>query len=292
MEVILRYIVLNTYWAEFPAHVDTVTQVVSTFPLPVFSYYPLQASGCEAFTTSFYDSSVVAGGTIVNWLWNFGDGNFAFSQNPIHTYDSAGTYYASVTITSSYGCQMSDTLNFPIVVYLKPIAEFTATPDQTNIYDPLIQFNNLSQGATLWDWDLGDTETSILENPSHEYADTGTYMVTQVAINQYGCSDTASHSIRIDGVTTTFIPNAFTPNGNGLNDVFAPKLFGVLEFKMLIYDRWGNQIFSTQNMNEGWNGRVKGVGELVQQDVYVYKIFTKDLLHNDHSYIGSVTVVR
>ena len=187
---------------------------------------------------------------------------------------------------------MSDTLNFPVVVYPRPIAEFSATPNETSIYEPEIQFTDLSMGATMWDWDLGDNETSIDQNPYHIYPDTGTYIITQIAINQFGCSDTTEHPIHIHGETTTFIPNAFTPNSNGLNDVFAPKLYGVIEFKMFIFDRWGNEIFKTEDMNEGWNGRVKGLGEIVQQDVYVYKIFTKDLLHNDHSYIGSITVVR
>lgn len=272
--------------------VDTVTQVVTTHPLPVFNYGPQQTSGCNEFTTTFNEQSTVAGGTIVNWLWDFGDGNLTYTQNPTHTYDSAGTYYVSLTVTSSYGCDMSNTLSYPIVVYPHPEAEFTISPSETSIYEPNIQLNDESAGATMWDWDFGDNETSILQEPYHTYPDTGTYYVTQIAINQYGCRDTTSHPVRINGETTTFIPNAFTPNGNGLNDVFAPQMYGVTEYKMLIFDRWGLQIFMTDDMNIGWNGRVNGTGAEVQQDVYVYKIYTKDLMHNDHKYIGSVTVVR
>jgi gliding motility-associated-like protein len=187
---------------------------------------------------------------------------------------------------------MSDTLNFPIVVFPRPIAAFSSSPNETSIYEPNIQFNDESIGATMWDWDLGDNETSIQQNPYHTYPDTGTYMITQIAINQFGCRDTIQHPIRINGETSIFIPNAFTPNSNGLNDVFAPKLFGVLEYKMFIFDRWGNQIFKSEDMTVGWNGRVNGVGEVVQQDVYVYKIITKDLYFNDHQYIGHITVVR
>lgn len=272
--------------------VDTVTQPAYTHPLPAFNYGPQQSSGCDAFTTTFNESSTVSGGAIVNWLWDFGDGNLTYTQSPTHTYDSAGSYYVSLTVTDSYGCTMADTLNYPVVVYPHPIAGFSATPQQTSIYEPNIQFSNESIGATLWDWDLGDNETSIMQDPYHVYPDTGTYIVTQIAINQYGCRDTISHPVSITGESTTFIPNAFTPNGNGLNDVFAPKFYGITEYRMLIFDRWGNQIFKTENMTEGWNGRVNGVGAEVQQDVYVYKIFTKDLLHNDHRYIGSITVVK
>jgi gliding motility-associated-like protein len=144
----------------------------------------------------------------------------------------------------------------------------------------------------MWDWDLGDNETSIMQFPEHTYPDTGTYNVTQIAINQFGCRDTIMHPVRINGESTTFIPNAFTPNGNSLNDVFAPKFYGITEFQMVIFDRWGNQIFKTEDMNEGWNGKVNGSGEEVMQDVYVYKIFTKDILHNNHRYIGTITVVK
>lgn len=272
--------------------VDTLVLPAYTHPIPVFNFAPETPSGCDALTTLFDENSTVSGGTIVNWFWNFGDGNFGFSQHPVHTYDEPGSYYVSLTLTSSYGCQLSDTLNYPVVVYPHPDAGFTTSPTTTSIYEPGIQMNDLSAGALYYDWDLGDNETSIEPNPYHVYPDTGTYTITQIVINEYGCRDTAQNSIRINGESTVFIPNAFTPNSNGLNDVFMPKLFGILSFKMVIFDRWGNEIFTTEDMTEGWNGRVKGIGELVQQDVYVYKILTKDLQYNDHQYIGSVTVVR
>lgn len=272
--------------------VDTVTQVVNTHPLPQFNYGPQAMSGCEDFTAVFTDNSTVAGGTIVNWLWNFGDGNLTFTPNPTHVYDDPGNYYVSLTLTTSYGCVMTDTMSFPVVVYPKPIAAFSTIPNSASVYEPHIQFNDESVGATMWDWDLGDNNTSIFQNPYHTYPDTGVYNVTQIVINQFGCRDTVQHPITIHGESNIYIPNAFTPNSNGLNDVFAPKLYGILEFKMYIFDRWGNEIFKTDDMLEGWNGRYKGTGEIVQQDVYVYKIVTKDLLRNEHQYIGSVTVVR
>lgn len=272
--------------------VDTLIQTINTHPLPVFNYEPQLTSGCDDFTILFNDSSMVAGGTIVNWVWDFGDGNLTYTQNPVHTYDEPGNYFVSLTVTSSYGCEMSDTLNYPVVVYPTPLAGFSASPNETSIYEPNIQFNDESIGATMWDWDLGDFETSVEQSPYHVYPDTGTYLVTQIAINQFGCRDTIVHPVRINGETTMFIPNAFTPNENGLNDIFSPKFYGVVEFKMIIFDRWGNQIFQTEDMNEGWNGKINGKGEVVQQDVYVYKIYTKDLLRNNHRYVGRVTVVK
>ena len=271
---------------------DTLQQTVSTYPLIQFNYEPQQTSGCNEFTTIFTDSSTVAGGTIVNWLWDFGDSNLTFIQTPTHTYDAPGSFYVSLTATSSFGCQMSDTLNYPVVVYPTPVAGFTTSTYQTTILETEVEFDDNSQGASLWDYNFGDNETSILQNPIHNYPDTGTFLITQIVFNQFGCQDTAQQTVVINAINTAFIPNAFTPDENGLNETFSPQFSGVIEFGMLIYDRWGNLLFKTNDINEGWNGRRNGVGDLVMRDVYVYKIITKDIFQNNHSYSGRVTVVR
>jgi gliding motility-associated-like protein len=272
--------------------IDTVTQIVRTFPIPKFEFAATATSGCNPFTTMFHDTSTVAGGTIVNWLWNFGDKSLTYKNNPIHTYTLEGKFFVSLTITSSYGCRMTDTLKYPIMVYPRPVAGFTALPDQASMYEPTIKLIDESQKATLWDWDLGDKTTSIDQFLSHTYSDTGTYVITQMAINQFGCRDTIQHSIHINGEPTIFIPNAFTPDGNGVNDVFIPKMFGVREFNMMIYDRYGDLIFTSVDKEIGWNGKVNGSGETVKDDVYIYKIYVRDLLNNPHTYKGIITVIK
>jgi gliding motility-associated-like protein len=272
--------------------IDTIRQVVRTFPIPEFKFTAAANSGCNPFTTSFHDTSTVKGGTIVNWLWNFGDKSLTYKNNPSHTYTLEGKFFVSLTITTSYGCRMTDTLKYPIMVYPKPIAGFTALPDQASMYEPIIKFIDESQDATLWDWDLGDHTTSVDQFLTHTYADTGIYVVTQVAINKYGCRDTIQHNVRINGEPTIFIPNAFTPDGNGINDIFIPKMFGVREFNMSIYDRFGNLIFTSVDSEVGWNGKVNGAGETVKDDVYIYKIYVRDLLNNPHTYKGIITVLK
>jgi gliding motility-associated-like protein len=272
--------------------IDTVTQVVKTFPIPEFKFTASATSGCNPFTASFHDTSTVKGGTIVNWLWNFGDKSLTYKNNPTHTYTQEGKFFVSLTVTSSYGCRMIDTLKYPIMVYPKPVAGFTALPDQASMYEPTIKLVDESQKATLWDWDLGDKTMSTEQFLTHTYSDTGTYVITQVAINQYGCRDTIQHSIRINGEPTIFIPNAFTPDGNGINDIFIPKMFGVREFNMVIYDRYGNLIFTSVDSEIGWNGKVNGSGETVKDDVYIYKIYVRDLVNNPHTYKGTITVIK
>ncbi len=271
---------------------DTVTKTVNTYPIPKFKFGASETSGCNKFTTSFHDSSTVSGGTITNWLWNFGDKSLTYKNDVSHTYISEGKFYVSLTLTTSYGCRMVDTLKYPVFVYPKPIAGFTATPSHVSMYEPIIKFTDQSEKATVWDWDLGDGASTTDQYFSHTYTDTGTFIVTQIAINPYGCMDTIQHHIRIDGEPTMFIPNTFTPDENGVNDVFLPKMYGVREFKMDIYDRWGSLIFSSTDSKIGWNGKVKGTGETVKDDTYVYVIYVRDLMNSPHKYRGHITVVK
>ncbi|MDQ3110504.1 MAG: PKD domain-containing protein [Bacteroidota bacterium] len=271
--------------------IDTVTQLVITYPIPVMNFEPGVISGCEDFTTQFFDSSIVAGGNIVNWFWNFGDGNFSFGQNPTHTYNDPGNFYITLSVTGTNGCIFTDSLLYPVVVYPKPVAAFLPDPAVSSMFVPDFDFIDQSQGALFWEWDFGDFDGSILQNPSHSYTDTGSFVVTQIVINQYGCRDTTEQQVRIQSEFTFFVPNAFTPNGDGENDFFMGQGMSIREFDFLIFDRWGNKIFETQDPSKGWDGVLSG-GTKAQIDVYVYKIYIIDVLGEDHTFIGHVSLIR
>jgi gliding motility-associated-like protein len=271
---------------------DTVVQQVKTNPLPAFHFFATDMVGCEMFTTTFHDSSTVKDGKIMNWLWDFGDGNLTIRKSPTHIFDKAGSYYVTLQVTSSYGCQMHHTLSTPIVVHPKPNAEFISSPTELSIDQPTVQFVDASANALLWDWDFGDHKTSINRNPFHTYSDTGTFMVTQIVINKFGCNDTTQHSVRVDPQPALYIPNAFSPGDDGLNDVFLPVGNGINEFSMLIFDRWGKEIFKTNSMDNGWDGRINGSHEMVTEGTYVYKIYIRDVLQINRSYVGNVFVIR
>jgi gliding motility-associated-like protein len=152
-------------------------------------------------------------------------------------------------------------------------------------------FADLSSGATFWEYDFGDFDGSIQQNPTHTYADTGHYTVQQIVINQYGCADTSEQIVPILAEFTFFVPNAFTPNGNGNNDVFYGSGEGIREFTMLIFDRWGNLIFESHDPSVGWDGTRNG-GTLCQIDTYVYRFVIIDVLGEEHKYMGHVNLVR
>ncbi|HET8962585.1 MAG TPA: PKD domain-containing protein, partial [Chitinophagales bacterium] len=260
-------------------------------PLPVFRFFAAEKTGCEAFTTSFYDSSYVAGGKVTNRLWNFGDGNLTYREQPTHTFIKAGEYKVTLQLTTSFGCQLTHTLNDLITVNPRPHASFIAAPNDLSIDQPTVQFIDGSTDAVMWDWDFGDHQTSVISNPFHTYRDAGTFTATLIAINKFGCNDTVQQTIRVNAQPALFIPNAFTPgNNDGVNDRFIPVGNGITIFEMYIFDRWGKQLFKTNDLENGWDGRVNETGELVKEGVYVYKIDYTDVLHRSYHYSGSVFV--
>ena len=166
--------------------------------------------------------------------------------------------------------------------------------------DPNINFVNTSQGASTYYWDFGDpaalsgTNNSTVMNPSHGYGYVGEYAVNLMAISNRGCKDIASLLVEITPDFALYVPNTFTPDGNGINDMFQPMGVGIDEdnYRLDIFDRWGENIFSSNNFRKGWDGTVKGGSKTAEQGVYTYKMMVKDLQGNKHPKVGHVTVIR
>lgn len=249
--------------------------------------------GCVPLKVNF--TAVSSGGSTDSFVWNFGNGENGTGNPASTTYTNTGVFSVTVEITNQYGCKMDTSIQNYINVYPYPIADFYHDPISGTIISPNINFFNTSVGATSYTWNFGDYNSpnniSSLTNPSHEYLYSGTYYVTLIAVNQYGCENRVTKPIYIDPEFHVYIPNVFTPDGNGLNDVFNVKGVGIDEnnFKMYIFDRWGEMIYSTNNLYQGWDGSVKGHAGKATQDVYIYKIYLKDLKGGKHEYVGHVT---
>jgi gliding motility-associated-like protein len=268
---------------------ESFTSSVTVYPKPVAAYSLGSPIACDLQPVQFIDGST--GDTPLSYYWTFGDGATTSEQNPIHFYPSVGTYPTSLIIFSTHGCSDTFQLPSPVTVFPSPVAGLTATPIDTSIFYPQVTVADISAGAIDCDIYWGDGNYSSNCDTSHAYANPGTYTIMQVVTNSVGCKDTAYIEVIIRPEFYFWIPNAFTPNGNGLNDVFKPKLLGVHEYTFLIFDRWGEKIFETNNMEAGWNGYFKG--RLCTNDVFVYKInFRDDVQNIDHQYIGRVTLVR
>jgi gliding motility-associated-like protein len=275
---------------------------VNVNPTPTATFVSTINKGCAPFGVNFTAVPTTSNNTGLNYVWDFGNsagggppqtGPQAFMQYP-----NAGTYNAGLTVISSFGCSSDFLVANYVEVYPVPFAEFTSSPQTATILEPHVQFTNLSQGAATYLWEFGDyaslLNTSSLVHPEHTYSLSGFYTVYMVAVNSFGCKDTAIHKVEIKPDFSIYIPNAFTPDQNNRNDVFQPKGVGINEekYKMEIFDRWGELIFTSNAFRTGWDGTVKGSGQIAQEGVYIYKIFATDLEGNKKYYTGHVTLLK
>jgi gliding motility-associated-like protein len=271
--------------------VHDTTRTLDIYPPPVIDFAADLTSGCAPLVVNFSDLTVLNSGNIAAWRWDFGDGNQSTQQNPTHSYDSAGVYTVSLQVTTNFGCTDIFTITDMITVWPNPVAAFNAQPNPTTEFNPIINFDDQSLGnPTLWDWDFGNGDSANAQNPRFIYDSPGNYTVLLYIENQYGCSDTTSGEITISPEYTFYIPNAFTPNGDGINDQFGGAGTNIKEYEMYIFNRWGEKIFTTFDMNKKWEGYLGK--EKVQDEVYVYLVVIKDIFDQPHKYRGTVTMIR
>ena len=275
----------------------TATIQIAVSALPVSAFAADTTSGCAPLCVNFDDLSTVAlPAVITSWNWDFGDNSVSTLQTPNHCYTSAGVYSVTLLVTTGDGCSHTYTWNNYINVYSSPIASFIASPQPTTILSPTILFTDASTGADTWLWSFGDinNSTSTLQNPSFTYPDPICYQVTLDVTSANGCTDSALEIICIDPDVSIYVPNTFTPNEDGVNEVFLPVTTGINpdKYEFWVFDRWGNLIFYTDDLNEGWNGRVQGHDKLCQIDTYVWKVKCVDILDKKHNLIGHVNLIR
>lgn len=278
---------------------DSIINTVIIAPPIVLSFTASDSTGCSPLCTNFNNLYVNQPGVQASYLWDFGDlSPLDTTKNPMHCYTNASLvmpqiFTVSLTVIPSAGCITTYTKNNFITVNPSPVADFSLDPNTTSILTPEIAYQNLSLGETTWNWNLGDQTTDTVKSPPpHTYADTGSYVVTLIVSNQFNCSDTATKTAIIEPDWSFYIPNSFTPNGNGRNDKFQGYGYGILEYEMIIFDRWGNELYNTKNYNEPWDGKVKNRKEIVQTEVYVYVFNIKDVIGLKHIYRGIVTLIR
>ena len=278
--------------------IDTTTKNINVYALPVVSFGVSDTSGCAPLCLTFADSSSTSNGSIGTWQWNFGNGTSSISKNPTACYTSSGTYTVKLKATSTNGCSSTLTKAGYVTVHSLPTAEFTFGPQPVTVLEPLIQYVNTSSPDAIENyWYFGDGDSLLNpeeHDPSHYFnTDQPQKYTTQlVVMNQFGCKDTVEHQIIIGPDWSLYVPNAFTPNDDAKNDEFNAKGINILQYDMVILDRWGTVIFKTDDINRGWNGKVKNGSEIAQQDVYVYLINFKDVFNEKHKMNGHVTLVR
>ena len=224
------------------------------------------------------------------------DGGATYNHSSVVDALSPGEQH--IFVQSSTGC-IRDTL-----LYLFPApgpkASFDTESNTASIHDPVIQFKNLSRDYSTSYWKFGypvSLGTSHDDEPRFSFneADLGEQVVMLVVKNEAGCSDTTFQTVTVYEDVLNYIPNAFSPNEDGINDIFKPVLdnFDRSSFRMQIFDRWGRIVFETDNPDVGWNGSDNGRGYYLETGLYIYVIRVKSERTQEVIDLkGTVTLVR
>jgi gliding motility-associated-like protein len=239
------------------------------------------------------DTVICINDTIVlSALPTLGWGGYTYLWNDASTADTLAvspTFNSIYTVTVMDGCGIyaDDAVGVGVNA---PLADFWwGGSTQVNNYP--IPFLDRSFGATSWSWDLGGPGlTSTEQNPFFTYPEPGDYLVMLAIEDPLGCRDTTFRSITVDQEFNLYIPNAFSPNGDGFNEVFLAQGTGIREFRLRIFDRWGELLFETDDILQAWDGSFKG--GLATTGVYVYQIRVKALIGEAYDKTGHVTLMR
>jgi gliding motility-associated-like protein len=284
----VKLILIDSNYCNEP---DSITQQLRIAP-NVSARFQTPAVGCVPYNAVFTNTSL-AGQT---FRWDFGDGGTLTTTsngNITHLYSNTGTYTVKLVAIDSATCNIADSTTFTLSVRANPTAGFTYSPNPTLPNTP-INFVNQSFGGTRYQWRYGDGDSllTILRDTTvrHLYNATGTYNACLVAYNDAGCSDTSCQSINITIVPGFDVPNAFTPNGDGVNDKIYVRGFGIAKMTWRIYNRWGQTVYVGTNPSEGWDGRFNG--KLQPQEVYHYTVQIEFSNKEKATKKGDITLLR
>jgi gliding motility-associated-like protein len=275
---------------------DTIVQNVTVLPKPTTIFASDITEACADACINFIDYSN-SNATVINyWEWSLDGGDTSYLQNPSKCYSNSSNtedslFSISLVTRNDLGCFDTIHVEDYIAAWHNPISDFERTPEKTNIYLPEIEFTNNSIGADFYTWDFGDGNNSNDFEPSNLYGDSGTYEIELGVETRHGCRDTSYKSVRVDPVVSIYIPNTFTPDGDGVNDGFFFKHYAIIEesvdFK--IFDKWGTLIYFTDSFIP-WDGTYKG--SLVKQDTYIYKFSCIDFFGKEHKKKGHVNLLK
>lgn len=268
---------------------DTATADVTITPNPVLSFTVNPV--CLKDSSEFINTSTISSGFIQSWRWKFGDGKTSTLQSPKHKYKSVGSYDITLMATTNNLC--SDTLFIPAsaVVNANPKAGFYYTKERSWENEVDIQYTDTSSGAISWKWDFAAMGTSADQNPKLYYIDTLTQLTRLIVTNTSNCKDTVTKLLFIAPDVVYYMPSAFTPNEDNINETFKPiGLSYAINYKFVIFNRWGEIMFSTDNPQLGWNGKFESNN--VPQDLYFYRLEFVGVDELRHEEKGSVMILR
>ncbi|MBC7411673.1 MAG: gliding motility-associated C-terminal domain-containing protein [Bacteroidia bacterium] len=300
-----NYNVLLTTTSNFGC-VNTKLKTVTAYPNPNPNFTVVSTKGCAPFcldqtNTSTIDVSLVPT-TIVNYTWYFGNGDSSTVKMPLYCYttktnDNKNNFYTiQLKAESNYGCIGAITKIDYLELLPKPIASFGASPTVAQLSTNLIEIVDKSINSVNTTWNYGVPYLPINTNaPAYHaisYNDSGNFVITQYVENKYGCTDTAKQYITIVKDYNLYIPQAFSPNDDALNDRFFPQFYGISKYNLVVFNRWGDIVARINETQSGWDGLNDSTQEKCKQDVYVWTLNFTTLRGNTGETTGRVTLIR
>ena len=243
-------------------------------PLPNIVINADYVDGCYPLTVDFTNNTI---GISDNCNWTFSNGVVSNLCNPSITFDTPGCFDAALTTESLSGCSNTETFESLVCVEEYPEAAFTFLPDFPDTYNTLVNFNNESIDNSTNSWSYNGAEFSNELNPFYQFEETsGNYEICLTVYNAYQCENTFCDTVLIVDVFNLYVPNTFSPNGNGINDLFGPVVSESLleDYEMWIFNRWGEIIYHTIRVEDFWDGTINSIS--AQQDTYVWRIKYKE----------------
>lgn len=270
--------------------------LIEVYPIPQIDFSIDTGAGCEPLKLNLYNNSTQQ---FDCWI-NYGTGELIKGCGTSELeYTTAGQYDITVNVKSREGCENGKTIPNMVTVYPKPIASFTMSPQPTTVLLTEIEFTDLSEGRVVERiWNFGSFGSSEELNPIFEFPDqdSASYPVRLKVITDKECSDDTIRPVIIGQEYVMYVPSAFTPNGDNVNDVFLPASTGVdaEDFTFMIFDRWGKKIFESKEKTLGWDGTNIDSGEPAPAGIYVWKLVVGDysLEKERHEYMGNLMLMR
>jgi gliding motility-associated-like protein len=263
---------------------DTSTVTLNVQTTPEAEFHPSDTIICRGQVITFINTSTDA----TDLFWDFGDGfTDTTNANPEHSYLTQGTYTVTLSTTGEGGC--ADQAQFQVTVLQGPNANFETDPEIGVVLTfpaPQVNFTQTSSDVVEWHWTFGDDSTAGGQNVVHIFQEPGVFINELLVIDDQGCRDSVRIPLQIlDGFIEEH--NMFSPNGDGINDVFRIEYRGTREYTVGIYDRWGKQIFLTKDNQTGWDGK-NAAGQDLPEGVYFYTLWIGPNVHSS----GNVTLLR
>lgn len=276
------------------SNLATDSLLLTTYPVYVPEFSSSTQNGCQPLEVEFSLANYCSECT---YLWVFSDGINTYQTtdpNPSHTFMQNGNYNLTLHVSNEYYCVDSFYFENIVQVFPNPQAAFYPDPETMDIFNSVCSFSNQSNGASHYYWDFGDGSHSSLQDPEHRFFSSGSFWVELVAFTDKGCSDTIGMYVYVNDIFTFYAPTAFTPDLNGFNDIF--RVFGMgidnSTFNLYIYDRWGEVIFQSSDIEQGWDGTVKDRLAKAPIGSYVWLATFKDLMGRIHEYSGIINVLK